>query len=52
MLAIDLCAGSGWAVACQRLGISELGIEIMPEAIATRDALGGQCGAIHKGVRG
>ncbi len=40
MLAVDLCAGSGWAVACQRLGISELGIEIMPEAIATRDAMG------------
>lgn len=40
MLAIDLCAGSGWAVACRRLGISELGIEIMPEAIATRDAMG------------
>lgn len=40
MLAIDLCAGSGWAVACDWLGISELGIEIMPETIATRDAMG------------
>lgn len=40
MLAIDLCAGSGWAVACAALGISELGIEIMPEAIATRNAMG------------
>jgi DNA (cytosine-5)-methyltransferase 1 len=38
--AVDLCAGSGWAVACQWLGISELGIEIMPEAIRTRDAMG------------
>lgn len=40
MLAIDLCAGIGWSVACTALGISELGIEIMPEAIATRDAMG------------
>jgi len=40
VLAIDLCAGIGWNVACQQLGISELGIEIMPEAIATRDAMG------------
>lgn len=40
MLAIDLCAGIGWSIACQWSGISELGIEIMPEAIATRTALG------------
>lgn len=40
MLAIDLCAGSGWAVACKRLGIDELGVEIMPEALATREAMG------------
>jgi len=40
MLAIDLCAGIGWSVATRSLGISELGIEIMPEAIATRDAMG------------
>lgn len=40
MLAIDLCAGSGWAVACTRLGIDEQGVEIMPEALATREAMG------------
>lgn len=40
MLSIDLCAGSGWTVACQWLGIDDLGIEIMPEAIRTRDAMG------------
>lgn len=40
MLAIDLCAGIGWSVACRWLGVSELGFEIMPEAIATREAMG------------
>jgi DNA (cytosine-5)-methyltransferase 1 len=40
MLAIDLCAGIGWSVACSQLGIVEHGVEIMPEAIATRSALG------------
>lgn len=40
MIALDLFAGSGWGVACQRLGIKELGVEIMPEAIATREAAG------------
>lgn len=40
MIAIDLCAGSGWAVACRELGITEFGAEIMPEAIATRAAMG------------
>jgi len=39
-LAIDLCAGIGWSVACERLGISELGIEIMDEAVATRTSMG------------
>lgn len=38
--ALDLFAGTGWGVACQRLGIDEMGVEIMPEAIATREANG------------
>ncbi len=38
--ALDLFAGTGWGVACQRLGIKESGVEIMPEAVATRTANG------------
>ncbi|GEB46961.1 DNA methylase [Microbacterium testaceum] len=38
--ALDLFAGSGWGVACHRLGIDEHGVEIMDEAVATRDAAG------------
>lgn len=38
--ALDLFAGTGWGVACKRLGIEEHGVEIMPEAIATRQAAG------------
>ena len=38
--ALDLFAGTGWGVACKRLGIREMGVEIMPEVIATRDANG------------
>lgn len=37
---LDLFAGSGVGVACQQLGLEELGVEIMPEAIATREANG------------
>lgn len=40
MIALDLFAGTGWGVACQRLGIEEYGVEIMPEAQATRAANG------------
>lgn len=40
MIALDLFAGTGWGVACQKLGIEEYGVEIMPEAIATRAANG------------
>lgn len=40
MIALDLFAGTGWGVACQRLGILEHGVEIMPEAVASRDAAG------------
>lgn len=39
MIALDLFAGTGWGVACQ-LGIEEYGVEIMPEACATRAANG------------
>lgn len=38
--ALDLFAGTGWGVACQRLGIEEMGVEIMPDAVATREANG------------
>lgn len=38
--ALDLFAGTGWGVACQRLGIKEAGVEIMPEAVQTRTANG------------
>lgn len=40
MIALDLFAGHGWGVACQKLGIEEYGVEIMPEAVATRTANG------------
>jgi DNA (cytosine-5)-methyltransferase 1 len=40
MIALDLFAGTGWGVACKRLGIDEYGVEIMPQAIATREANG------------
>lgn len=40
MIALDLFAGTGWGVACRRLGIEEMGVEIMPEARATRAANG------------
>lgn len=38
--AIDLFAGTGWGVACKELGIDEVGVELMPEARATREANG------------
>lgn len=40
MKALDLFAGTGWGVACQVLGIEEEGVELMPEAVATREANG------------
>jgi DNA (cytosine-5)-methyltransferase 1 len=40
LIALDLFAGTGWGVACQRLGIRENGVEIMPEAVASRAAAG------------
>lgn len=40
MKALDLFAGTGWGVACQRIGIEEYGVEIMPEARASREAAG------------
>ncbi|WP_417556128.1 DNA cytosine methyltransferase [Microbacterium sp.] len=38
--AVDHFAGTGWGVACRWLGIREYGVEIMPEAIRTRRAVG------------
>jgi hypothetical protein len=39
--ALDLFAGTGWGVACQRIKIiKEKGVELMPEAVATREANG------------
>lgn len=40
MRALDLFAGTGWGVACKRLGIVEFGIENMPEAVESRDGAG------------
>lgn len=40
MIALDLFAGTGWGVACKQLGIDEMGVELMPEAVATREAAG------------
>ena len=37
---LDLFAGTGVGVAASRMGIKEWGVEIMPAAIATRDAAG------------
>lgn len=34
--ALDLFAGTGWGVACRRLGIPEDGVELMPAAIESR----------------
>ena len=38
--ALDLFAGTGWGVACQKLGIDEAGVELLPDAVKTRDANG------------
>ena len=40
MKALDLFAGTGWAVGARSLGIEEYAVEIMPEANATRAANG------------
>lgn len=37
---LDLFAGTGVGVAAHQLGITEYGVEIMPAAVATRDAVG------------
>lgn len=54
MIALDLFAGTGWGVACQRLGIEEYGVEIMPEAVATRSENGMQTiyGDVWDGLEG
>ena len=38
--ALDLFGGVGWGVACQRVGITEYGVDNMPEVIASRGAAG------------
>lgn len=38
--ALDLFAGTGWGVACKRLGVHEKGVEIMDAAVETRTANG------------
>ena len=38
--ALDTFAGTGWGVACKWLNSEEDGVEIMPEAVATREANG------------
>jgi DNA (cytosine-5)-methyltransferase 1 len=40
IVALDLFAGTGWGVACKRLGIEERGVELMKEAVETRTANG------------
>lgn len=40
MKALDVFAGTGVGVACQRLGIEEFGVEIWDPAVATREAAG------------
>jgi DNA (cytosine-5)-methyltransferase 1 len=40
LVALDDFAGTGWSVACQRLGILDHGVELMDEAVATRAAAG------------
>lgn len=37
---LDHFAGTGWGVACRALGLREAGVEIMPEAVASREAAG------------
>jgi DNA (cytosine-5)-methyltransferase 1 len=38
--ALDLFAGTGWGVACRRLGIEEMGVDNAKAVIATREANG------------
>lgn len=40
IVALDVFAGTGWGVACKWLGIEEKGVELMAEAVATREANG------------
>lgn len=40
--ALDLFAGVGWSLACQRLGITTYGVENKPNVLATREAAGMQ----------
>jgi DNA (cytosine-5)-methyltransferase 1 len=40
MIALDLFAGVGWAVACRELGITDRGVENAPIVVETRDLAG------------
>lgn len=48
MKALDLFAGVGWHVGAKALDIEEEGVEIMREAVATRDAIGAK--TVHDDV--
>jgi DNA (cytosine-5)-methyltransferase 1 len=48
MKALDLFAGVGWHIGASALGIEEEGVEIMREAVATRDAIGAK--TVHDDV--
>lgn len=39
-VALDLFAGTGWGVACERLGVEEHGVDNAPAVLATREAHG------------
>lgn len=40
MVVLDMFSGVGWGVGAREMGLEEEGVEIMPEAVATRDAVG------------
>ncbi len=49
---VDICAGSGWGAATKWLGLTEIGIEVMPEAIQTRTMNGlATLLGVNKGTR-
>jgi DNA (cytosine-5)-methyltransferase 1 len=48
MKALDLFAGVGWHIGASALDIEEEGVEIMREAVATRDAIGAK--TVHDDV--
>ena len=48
MSALDLFSGVGWHIGAKELDIEEEGVEIMPQAVATRDAIGAK--TVHDDV--